>query len=160
MDTISKRMKDAVRSAMQENKIYTTEDIRQLIYDETGMKYKVEYKETHFAGCLSALKKSGEIIQMDRGEYRRGNMKVRRWSGSLMKQETEASSEMTAGGEVPISQVKEEIMRSVQRELAFLRPLTKRIVLPFDTPEEDIQYMLKVKELVKNLEEFEQQMEG
>ena len=158
MDTISKRLKDAVRSSMQENRIYTTEDVRQLIFEKTGMRYKAEYRETHLAGCLSALKKSGEIVQVDRGEYRRGNMKVRPWKNGLTGSEIQDSSEVTAKKEVSVSQVKGEIMQSVQRELAYLRPLTKRIVLQFDTPEEDIQYMLKLKELVKNLEEFEQQM--
>ena len=40
MDTVSRRLKDVVRSEMQEDKIYNNEEIRQLIYEKTGMRYK------------------------------------------------------------------------------------------------------------------------
>lgn len=64
MDTVSKRLKDTIRSAMEEDRTYSNESIRQLIYGKTGMKYGTDYKETHFADCLNALKKSGEGIRV------------------------------------------------------------------------------------------------
>ena len=57
-----------------------------------------------------------------------------------------------------VSQAKGDILKSVSRELTYLKSLAKNIVMSFDTSEEDIQYMLKLKELVKILEQFEQQM--
>lgn len=39
MDTISKRLKDALRIAMQEGTTYSNETIRQLIHAQAGMEY-------------------------------------------------------------------------------------------------------------------------
>lgn len=157
MDTISKRLKDAVRASMQEDRVYSNENFRQLIYERTGMKYKVDYLETHFAGCLSALKKSGEIVQIQRGEYKKGNMKRQSGNACGIEKEMLNAAGKAPDGMMPVSQVKEEVLQSVRRELTFLRSRTKNIMMSFDTPEEDIQYMLKLKELVKSLEQFEQQ---
>lgn len=156
MDTISRRLKDTLRTAMQEGKTYSTAAIRQLVYGKTGMKYGEDYKETHFAGCLSALKKSGEIIQVQRGEYIKGKIQpqskervtVELKNQNLLISEMDKSKSLT--------QVKDEIMQSVQKEVVFLKSVTQNIVLSFDTPEEDIQYMLRLKELIRKLEEFEQ----
>ena len=156
MDTISRRLKDTLRTAMQDDKTYSTAAIRQLVYGKTGMKYGEDYKETHFAGCLSALKKSGEIIQVQRGEYIKGKIQpqskervtVELKNQNLLISETDKSKSL--------AQVKDEIMKSVQKEVAFLKSVTQNIVLSFDIPEEDIQYMLRLKELIRKLEEFEQ----
>ena len=155
MDTVSRRLKDVVRSAMQEDKIYNNEEIRQLIYEKTGMRYKEEDRETHFAGCLSALKKSGGIIQVERGKYRKGNVRTGLLNSNMSDQESKKFPEIMPENETFILQVKKEISQSVKRELSCLKAVTKKIVLPFDTSEEDLQYMLKVKELIRNLEEFE-----
>lgn len=40
---------------MQDDKIYSKENICWLIYEKKGPKYKGDYLETHFAGSLSAL---------------------------------------------------------------------------------------------------------
>lgn len=158
MDTISKRLKDTLRNAMQDGGTYSNEAIRQLILGKTGMKYGVDYKESHFAGCLSALKRSGEIIQVQRGEYIKGKSVTRPQdmlsSGALAQKTSGSAVDRT----ISISQAKEEILQSVQRELVMMKSVTQNIVLPFDTPAEDIQCMLKLKELIKNLEEFERQM--
>lgn len=158
MDTISGRLKDTLRNAMQDDKIYSNEDIRQLIYEKKGLKYKEDYLETHFAGCLSALRKSGEIIQIQRGEYKRGNMKKLSQNSCRTEKEMQNTFGQTAEGMVSVSQVKSDVVQSVSRELTYLKSLAKNIVMSFDTSEEDIQYMLKLKELVKILEQFEQQM--
>lgn len=160
MDTISKRLKDTLRTAMQDGETYSNASIRQLVYGKTGMKYGEDYKETHFAGCLSALKKSGEIIQVQRGEYIKGKPQVQsreRVTAELKNQnllikETDKS--------MLLAQVKDEIMQSVQKEVAYLKSVTQNIVFSFDTPAEDIQYMLRLKELVYKLEEFEQKADS
>ena len=156
MDTISRRLKDTLRTAMQDDKTYSTAAIRQLVYGKTGMKYGEDYKETHFAGCLSALKKSGEIIQVQRGEYIKGKIRPQsreRVTVGLKNQNLPISETDKSKS---LAQVKDEIMQSVQKEVAFLKSVTQNIVLSFDTPEEDIQYMLRLKELIRKLEEFEQ----
>lgn len=158
MDTISRRLKDTLRNTMQDDKIYSNEDIRQLIYEKKGLKYKEDYLETHFAGCLSALRKSGEIIQIQRGEYKRGNMKRLSQNSCQAEKEMQNTFGRTAEGMTSLSQVKGDVVQSVSRELTYLKSLAKNIVMSFDTSEEDIQYMLKLKELVKVLEQFEQQM--
>lgn len=157
METISKQLKDTLRNTMQDKKIYSNEAIRQLIFENTGMKYGEDYKESHFAGCLSALKRNNEIIQVQRGEYKRGA--VKRFSGNngFTDQETRSASEKGADTETSMLQIKKDILLSVKRELAYLKSVTKNIVLSFDTPGEEIQYMLKVKELIGNLEDFEGQ---
>ena len=158
MDTISRRLKDTLRTAMQDDKTYSTAAIRQLVYGKTGMKYGEDYKETHFAGCLSALKKSGEIIQVQRGEYIKG--KIQPQSQSRKRVTVELKNQNLPISETDktksLAQEKDEIMQSVQKEVAFLKSVTQNIVLSFDTPEEDIQYMLRLKELIRKLEEFEQ----
>ena len=158
MDTISRRLKDTLRTAMQDDKTYSTAAIRQLVYGKTGMKYGEDYKETHFAGCLSALKKSGEIIQVQRGEYIKGKIQPQSQSRERvtvgLKNQNLPISETDKSKS--LAQVKDEIMQSVQKEVAFLKSVTQNIVLSFDTPEEDIQYMLRLKELIRKLEEFEQ----
>lgn len=156
MDTISRRLKDTLRTTMQDGKTYSTAAIRQLVYGKTGMKYGEDYKETHFAGCLSALKKSGEIIQVQRGEYIKGKIQPQsreRVTVGLKNQNLPISETDKSKS---LAQVKDEIMQSVQKEVAFLKSVTQNIVLSFDTPEEDIQYMLRLKELIRKLEEFEQ----
>lgn len=160
MDTISKRLKDTMRNAMQKEETYSNEAIRQLIYGKTGMKYGVDYKETHFAGCLNALKKSGEIIQVQRGEYIRGDMKSMSNNKPEAELEEQDTSAAMAEEMMPMQQIRKEVMQSVQGELVYLKSAAQKIVLSFNTPEEDIQYMLKLKELVKSLEEFEQYSEG
>lgn len=159
MDTISKRLKDTLRGVMQEDMIYSNEDFRRLIYEKTGMAYKSDYMETHFAGCLSALRKSGEIIQVRRGEYKRGTVK-RRLRNTDQAKTVISGIAGQAAETVLISQVKADILQSVRQELTYLRSLTKNIVISFDTPEEEIQYMLKCKELVRNLEQFERQADA
>ncbi len=153
MDTVSKRLKDTIRNAMQEDRTYSNESIRQLIYGKTGMKYGTDYKETHFAGCLNALKKSGEIIQVQRGEYKKG--RARAQEGPQQQDFSESASR-----DVSMDQVKEDILLSVQQELTYLRSVAQNIVLSFDAPREDIQYMLKLKELVRALEDFQQQIDA
>lgn len=155
MDTISKRLKDTLKAGMQAGVTYSNEEMRRIILREAGMEYGKDYKETHFAGCVSSLKKSGEIIQIQRGEYVRGSVKSK--SADKGREETErAESSETAEETVSMAQVKENILQSVRRELVYLKSVTQNIVLSFDTSEEDIQYMLKVKELLRNLQEFEQ----
>ena len=73
----------------------------------------------------------------------------------MSDQESKNFPEIMPENETFILQVKKEISQSVKRELSCLKAVTKKIVLPFDTSEEDLQYMLKVKELIRNLEEFE-----
>lgn len=160
MDTISKRLKDTVRNTMRKEETYSNEAIRQLIYGKTGMKYGVDYKETHFAGCLSALKKSGEIIQVQRGEYIKGDVKS--ISDNKLKAEPKEQDFSAVAVEEmrSMQQIRKGVMQSVQGELVYLKSVAQKIVLSFDTPEEDIQYMLKLKELVKSLEEFAQYSEG
>lgn len=159
MDTISKRLKDALRTAMLEGETYSNEAIRQLVYKETGMKYKEDYKETHFAGCLSALKKNGEIIQVERGEYIKGKTRISPQKKSAAESRAQELPQPKMDEIMSMAQVKAEIKQSVQKEVAFLKCITQNIVLSFDTPAEDIQYMLRLKELVKELEEFEQKMD-
>lgn len=59
-----------------------------------------------------------------------------------------------------MDQVKEDILLSVRQELTYLRSVAQNIVLSFDAPREDIQYMLKLKELVRALEDFQQQIDA
>lgn len=155
MDTVSKRLKDTIRSAMQEDRTYSNEAIRQMIYGKTGMKYGTDYKETHFAGCLNALKRSGEIIQVQRGEYKKGRTGAQAQEGPQQQDFSESVS-----GEVSTDQVKEDILLSVRQELTYLRSITQNMVFSFDAPREDIEYMLKLKELIRALEEFQQQIDA
>ena len=71
METISKRLKSTLQKEMEIDKIYKNEEIRRLIFEKTGMRYGADYMETHFTGCLCALRKSGDIVQVQRGEYKR-----------------------------------------------------------------------------------------
>ena len=159
METISRRLKDTLRKGMREGRTYSNKAIRQLISDETGMKYGEDYQESHFAGCLNALRKSGDIIQVQRGEYIKGNTGTQSPDRALLEPKTQDSSAAASHNVMTMAQVKENILQSVQRELAYLKSITQNLVLSFDTSEEDIQCMLKLKELVKNLEEFERQMD-
>lgn len=69
------------------------------------------------------------------------------------------SPELVTGTVMSMAQVKEDILQSVRNELTYLKSITQNIVMSFDTPGEDIQCMLKLKELVRSLEDFEQQMD-
>lgn len=159
MDTISKQLKDTIRNTMQDGKIYSNEAIRQLIFANAGMKYGEDYKESHFAGSLSALKKSNEIVQIQRGEYKKGNVRSSASNKNLIDMVTSDFQEQKVNEEMAMSKIKNDVMQSVKRELVYLRAVTKDIMLSFDTPGEDLQYVLRVKELIEKLEEFELQME-
>lgn len=156
METISKRLKDTLRETTQYDRKYTNEGFRQLIFEHTGMKYGEDYQESHFAGCLSALRKSGDIVQVQRGEYRKGDPEPRHAGPAAMN--TPDFTDSVNDRDVSMAQVKEGIIQSVQRELAYLKSVTPKMVLSFDSSEEDIQFMLKVKELVRTLEEFRRQV--
>lgn len=158
METISKRLKNTLRKEMERNKVYSNEEIRQLIYEKAGMKYGVDYMETHFAGCLSALKKSGVIKQVQRGEYIKGNPQSLSQSWEQIQPGRQESSETVEEGSVFLTQTKKEVLESLQRERAYLKSVAQNVVLSFDTPESDIQYMLKLKELDRELEELERMM--
>ena len=158
METISKRLKSTLRKEMERNRIYSNDEIRQLIYEKTGMKYGVDYMETHFAGCLSALKKSGDIKQVQRGEYIKGNIQFLSQSRNQVRPNTPDSAESAEEGTMFLAQTKKEVLESLQKERAYLKSVAQNIVLSFDTPEADIQYMLKLKELDRGLEELERMM--
>ncbi len=156
MDTISKQLKDALRTAMLDGETYSNEAFRHLVYKETGMRFKEDDKETHFAGCLSALKKNGEIIQVGRGEYIKGKPRISPQKKAAAESRSQELSQLKMDETMSMAQVKNEIKRTVEKEVVFLKCITQNIILSYDTPAEDIQYMLRLKELVKKLEEFEQ----
>ena len=159
METISKRLKDILRTTMQDEETYSNEAIRQLIYVKSGMKYDEDYKETHFAGCLNALKKSGEIIQVQRGLYRKGKPLTCSGKETVGDTKLQNTPHLERDQAMSIAQVKGEIVHSVQKELTFLKSVTQNIIMSFETPEEDIQFMLNLKEVVKSLEDFERKID-
>lgn len=158
METISRRLKSTLRNEMEKDRVYTNDEIRRLIYEKTGMRYGADYMETHFAGCLSALRKSGDIVQVQRGEYKKGNPDAEA-QGRAQTQRGRQNAENTAvGANMTLAQIKREVLQSLRRESAYLNSVAQNIVLSFDMPEEDIQYMLKLKELIRKLGEYERMM--
>lgn len=149
MGAISKRLKDTLQKEMEYGKIYSTDEIRDLIYERTGMKYGADYMETHFAGCLNALKKSGDITPVQRGEYRRKDPL------QINQSESSGSEESRT---LFLAQTRKEVLESLQRERAYLRSVTQDVVLSLDAPMADLQYMLKLKEMDRVLEELERMM--
>ena len=45
METISKRLKSTLQKEMEIDKIYKNEEIRRLIFEKTGMRYRADYME-------------------------------------------------------------------------------------------------------------------
>jgi len=158
LETISKRLKSTLQKEMEIDKIYKNEEIRRLIFEKTGMRYGADYMETHFTGCLCALRKSGDIVQVQRGEYKRVDSESAARRGEQARRGEPETGQPVIDRTMTLAQVKREVLQSLRRENAYLNAVAQNITLSFDMPEGDIQYMLKLKELIRKLEEFERMM--
>lgn len=145
MATISAQLKQALLSSMEETIIYNNSQLKELIFEETGMTYGIDYQESHFAGCLTALRKKGLLEQVERGEYRKAGKAPDRGSADTLSLEVSSPSLPT---------VQQEILSYVRKEICDLQNIAKNIQVDYTITDKDYENLVKIKELIQYLQDF------
>ena len=143
MATISAQLKEALLQSMEGDTIYNNSQLKDLIFKETGMTYGKEYQESHFAGCLIALRKKGLLEQVDRGEYRK--VKAPLDSGTAF---------LSSDGGVSLTTVQQEILSYIRKEIHDLQNIAKNINVDYTITDKDYENLVKIKELIQFLQNF------
>lgn len=143
MSSTSKIIRDAILQSMEDDVVYTNSELKDFIHKKTGMRYGIEYQESHFAGCMATLRRKAQIEQVEYGKHRKSNTPT---SVSLCTD--------TASNTISMDEAKERILASIQNEINYLKEITESIALDFDTADKEGQNIQEIKKLIQSLKDF------
>ncbi|MBQ8190087.1 MAG: hypothetical protein IJZ44_09950 [Lachnospiraceae bacterium] len=156
MESITKKLKQYILCGSKENVIYDRQEIKQII-EESGMKFGTDYKESHFAGTLSALVKKGDLKSVERGKYMLAVGENRKKNLEEIVNEdlkiAESIHSCMEGKDIGL--IKKLVEESVQKECNYLKEVMSEMQLSFNKMEKrDFGNMIQIKELIEYLEDF------
>lgn len=156
MESITKKLKDNIVSGCISDTVYGREGIKQIIYEQSGMVFGVDYIESHFAGSLASLVKKGQLISVGRGKYQ---MLSASHSGVGAVQEEELDEKVEIKQinceerTQEISKIINYAEKSVKEECDYLKELMNGVKFSWnDLNKKDIRNMLLIKEMIEYLE--------
>lgn len=157
METITKKLKESILNGGKSKVTYERAGLKKVIEDYSGMRFGIDYQESHLAGTLAALIKKGKLVSPERGKYllvsadEMDTMNKDKWDFEIVFPNEEEKTNETR----TILEVKKLAKDSVKREVAYLKEITSNVNISLDKVEkDDINNVMKIKELIEYLEEF------
>ena len=151
--TITKILKKSIVESMKEGVSYDRAAIKQLIQENTGMCFGVDYKESHLAGTISALIKKGILVCKERGIYELAYGGI---DDNTDTEEPQHKEDMEQAENNELKKIKKLVEESINKEKKYLKEITSNMKISLDTVNrQELDNIMKIKELVEYLEGFQ-----
>ena len=153
METITKKLKESICKGAKCGITYERTGLKKVIEEYSGMRFGIDYQESHLAGTLAALIKKEKLISPERGKYL-----VIDTDKEDLKFDFEfifPNEENKPNETRSITEVNQLARDSVKKEVAYLKEITSNVNISLDkVDKDDINNVMKIKELIEYLEGF------
>lgn len=172
-ESITEKVRASILKGCRKNEIYDRKKFVQTVEEISGLRYGIDYKETHLAGVLASLARKGDIICIERGKYKiedsgelnaneennEGNDNIN--NVSVKEDEKNEKDEENKCGlkenceDNEFMNVKRLVKISVQKECSYLKKVSHMKVSIEELEKKDFNDMMRIKELIDYLEKFQ-----